>query len=111
MKRARLIAVLTARWNGAQLPERLRLWSLPCGVHNFFSVATSLKSTKAGRGQPSFVQKRPLRLRPLPSFLRIIGGRILEKNPVSARGQDRYRSRVWPPGPFPQNALSFHPVV
>ena len=42
MNRARLIAVAQARWNAAQLPERLRLKSLPWLVHIFFRPCTSL---------------------------------------------------------------------
>src|SRR5207245_2550527 len=107
MNRARLTAALTARWNAAQLPERLRLCSLPCGVHIFFSVGMSLKSTNAGRGQPSLVQNRQRLLRPLPSFLRIIDSlnlveqilweKSLDYGGRSARQADR-RGR---------NALSF----
>src|SRR3954463_6504224 len=72
MKRARFNAVATARWKAAQLPERLRLNSLPWLVQSFLRPCTSLKSTNAGRGQPSFVQKRQRFLRPRPSFLRTI---------------------------------------
>ena len=42
MKRARLMASLTARWKAAQLPLRLRLKSLPWLVQSFFKVVTSL---------------------------------------------------------------------
>ena len=42
VKRARLIASLTARWKAAQLPLRLRLNSLPWLVQSFFSPCTSL---------------------------------------------------------------------
>ena len=42
MNRARLMAVLQARWKAAQLPLRLRLKSLPWLVHIFFSPWTSL---------------------------------------------------------------------
>ena len=42
MKRARFTASATARWNAAQLPERLRENILPWLVHIFFKVNTSL---------------------------------------------------------------------
>src|SRR5882762_9432621 len=42
MKRARLTASLTARWNAAQLPLRLRLSIFPRGEQSIFRVLTSL---------------------------------------------------------------------
>jgi len=67
-----LTARLSARWNVEQVPDRLRLNILPCAVHIFFRLTTSLKSTNAGRGQPSFVQKRQRFFLLRPSFFVIM---------------------------------------
>ena len=75
--RARLIARLDARWKAAQLPLRLREKILFWFVQSFLSKPTSLKSTKVGRGHPSWVQKRQRFLRLRPSRLRGIRVQVL----------------------------------